>query len=41
MNFMIYWWGIKYFKKILMFDGECKYPMMMQALHLYFMTLFK
>jgi hypothetical protein len=41
MNFMIYWQGIKYLKNIFMFHGECKYPMMMQVLHLYSITLFK
>jgi len=41
MNFMIYWQGIKYFFKNLMFQGECKYPMMMQVLHLNSITLFK
>jgi len=41
MNFMIYWRGMKYLKNIFMFHGECKYPMMMQVLHLNSTTLFK
>ncbi len=41
MNFMIYWWEIEYLKNILMFHGECKYPMMMQVLHLNSIILFK
>jgi hypothetical protein len=41
MNFMIYWWGIKYVKNILMFHGECKYRMMMHLFHLNSTTLFK
>ncbi len=41
MNLMTYWQGIKHLKNILMFHGECKYPMMMQVLHLNSITLFE
>ncbi len=41
MNFMIYWWGIKYSQNIFMFHDEWKYPMMMHVLHLNSITLFK
>jgi hypothetical protein len=38
---MIYWQGIEYLKYIFMFDGECKYPMMMHVLHLNSIILLK
>ncbi len=39
MNLTMYCEGINYSKNILMFHGECKYPNMMQVLHLNSITL--
>jgi hypothetical protein len=33
-------WGDQLFKKIIMFHGECKFPNLMQVLHLNSITLF-
>jgi hypothetical protein len=41
MNFMMYWWGIKYLKNILMFHSWWIITIRYGVLHLNFITLFK